>query len=131
MPYKEGTRRRDAQRRYKAKYPDRVVDGHLRRKFGITLEQYDAVLAVQNGACAVCETKDPGRTTRPDKDAEGKRRFFCVDHDHETGRLRGLLCHHCNTGLGHFKDSPALLISAINYLKRGHVSPESKQLFLI
>jgi len=76
-------------------------------KYDLTPADYDAMLAAQGGACACC-----GATAN----ANGKRLF--VDHDHSTGAVRGILCHHCNSGIGHFKDSPALLRGAIAYLKR-------------
>lgn len=60
----------------------------------------------QGGRCAICkEIPEVGR---------GKG--FHVDHDHVTNQIRGLLCHHCNVGLGHFKENPALLQAALSYL---------------
>lgn len=80
---------------------------HLQHKYGLTLEQYDAMLASQNGACKICNSFTPGGTS-------GR---FHVDHDHTTGKIRGLLCHHCNIGLGHFKDDISTLAKAIAYLQ--------------
>ena len=65
----------------------------LRTKYGITTEDYDALFANQAGACAVCQQPSP----------EG--RALHVDHDHESGKVRGLLCAQCNMGLGCFKDN--------------------------
>ena len=79
----------------------------LLRQFGITPEQYDQMLADQDGKCAICSGAEPG--------GHGQ---WHVDHDHETGVVRGLLCHHCNVGLGHFKDNPDLLLMAGIYLTR-------------
>lgn len=70
---------------------------HLMRTFGITIEQYDAMLAEQGGGCAIC-----GR--RPSETIS-----LHVDHDHETGRIRGLLCFRCNNSLGDLDDSQDLL----------------------
>lgn len=78
----------------------------LRRKFGITQEQYEAMRAAQKNRCAICATNRPG----------GKGDWH-VDHDHRTKRVRGLLCQNCNVGLGNFKDSPERLRSAAKYLK--------------
>lgn len=78
---------------------------HRRTKYGITPEQYSAMVATQNGVCAICSG------------APTKRGLF-VDHDHATGRVRALLCHHCNVGLGHFCDSVDRLGNAIDYLVR-------------
>ena len=75
------------------------------RKYGITIEEYEILLAEQNGCCAICLVVTG---------SDGKR--LSVDHNHETGEVRGLLCDNCNTGLGMFKDNPSLLAKAINYL---------------
>lgn len=80
-------------------------DAKLRASFGITLEQYDTLLTLQASCCKICGTDTP----------RGKGTFH-VDHCHETGRIRGLLCHSCNVGLGQFKHSPDLLLQAVNYL---------------
>ena len=77
------------------------------RKYGITLEQYNAMLAAQGGVCALC--KMPGRFGKYDK--------LDVDHCHETGRVRGLLCITCNHALGILGDNVEALEKAIKYLK--------------
>jgi hypothetical protein len=74
----------------------------LKAKFGLTVADYEEMLAGQNGACKIC-----GKTTR-------KR--LAVDHDHETGEVRGLLCHRCNMGLGLFDDNPLLLLRASRHV---------------
>ncbi len=79
---------------------------HYARKFGITVEDYERMLAAQAGRCAICNSTEPGG-----------RGVFHVDHDHATGTVRGLLCTNCNAGLGQFKDDPALLRAAANYLE--------------
>jgi hypothetical protein len=79
---------------------------HLKRKFNISSEEYERLLKAQNGKCAICRADKPG----------GKYENFTVDHDHETGNIRGLLCSACNTGMGHFKDNPDILRKAIDYL---------------
>lgn len=73
------------------------------KEYGITLEQYDSMLAAQNNVCAIC------------KEPPGKQRLH-VDHCHKTGQIRGLLCASCNIGIGYFRDSEALLGLAIQYL---------------
>ena len=80
---------------------------NLRVKFGLTPDQYQILLETQQGHCLICsKTKDDiGRN-------------LSVDHDHKTGRIRGLLCDNCNVGLGHFFDSPSLLKRAADYLER-------------
>ena len=79
---------------------------HLKRKYGMTIEDYDGMLEAQGGGCAIC-----GRAPRPDISLH-------VDHDHETGRIRGLLCFPCNNTLGDFEDDPARLYAAADYLTR-------------
>lgn len=78
-----------------------------KRKYGIDKDTYYELLAKQDGRCAICQSEDAGR----------KDGYFSVEHCHRTGVIRGLTCHHCNVGLGMFKDSPALLRAAINYLE--------------
>lgn len=75
---------------------------HLKRRYGITAEEADAMLAAQGGLCAVCRTAPAAH----------------VDHDHETGRVRQLLCFTCNGGLGQFRDDPAVLRAAARYVER-------------
>lgn len=77
---------------------------HLGKKYGLTQEQYDEMLAAQGGGCWICR-----RPPRPDI-------ALHVDHDHETGRIRGLTCFRCNNALGDFNDDPALLARALDYL---------------
>lgn len=76
----------------------------LRSVYGIEPEWYYAELAK---GCGIC-----GRAWR-----KGLKRFH-VDHDHKTSQVRGVLCYHCNTGLNRFKDSPAILRAAAEYLER-------------
>lgn len=78
------------------------------RAYGITREQYDELLAAQGNRCAICGSDEwPGKNRAPH-----------VDHDHGTGKVRGLLCGKCNTGLGQFDDDPTRLAAAIEYLSR-------------
>lgn len=78
----------------------------LRHKFGITLEQYRVMFDNQQGCCKTCH--------RPQSEF---KRAFAVDHNHKTGKIRGLLCSNCNTTLGKCKDNPEILLNLINYLK--------------
>lgn len=83
------------------------------REYGITSEQYESLLRGQNYGCAICGTKSTG-VKEPGK----KERSFMIDHCHKTGVVRGLLCHHCNLGIGQFRDRSDLLSKAIAYLGR-------------
>lgn len=85
---------------------DRVFDQSLRRLYGITLEQYNQMLAGQEGRCGLCGD-EPATTRR-----------MHVDHDHQTGQIRALLCHHCNLLIGNAKESVDRLRLAIAYLER-------------
>lgn len=74
----------------------------LRRKFGITVEEYDSMFEAQRGLCAICsKTSD---------------RKLAVDHCHTTSKVRGLLCFKCNTAIGKLNDSPKLVAQALEYL---------------
>lgn len=90
-------------------YERRCRSGILQANYGITIIQYDAMLAAQNNVCAICGRNETALW-------KGVVRRLAVDHDHETGEVRGLLCHQCNLGLGHFEDDRKLLQNAINYL---------------
>jgi hypothetical protein len=85
---------------------------YYRNTYGITIEEFDALLASQEGTCAICRRKimDP-RGYHPH-----------VDHDHITGKVRGVLCFSCNIGLGGFKDNAEFLRAAIDYLEH-HAKP--------
>ena len=72
-----------------------------------TVEEYDNLLQEQELGCAICGAQSNKNGTR-----------LCLDHCHTTGKIRGLLCHYCNTSLGKFNDDIELLQSAIEYLKR-------------
>lgn len=81
----------------------------LRKKYGISLYDYNRMLESQKGCCAICGGVAPGRYG-----------VFAVDHDHDTGEIRALLCDHCNVGLGNFHEDKELLTAAIQYLEKHH-----------
>ena len=89
-------------KRYKDARKQYDKDRHIQTKFGLSPEQYDELWEHQGGRCAICakELKDP-----------------VIDHNHETGQVRGLLCRTCNTGIGMLQDSVRLLTDAISYLE--------------
>ncbi len=80
-------------------------NAHLRDTYGITADQYDAMLLAQGGKCAICG-------------AIPEARSFPVDHCHKTGKVRAILCPGCNTGIGGFKGNEETLLTAIAYLRR-------------
>lgn len=81
---------------------------HLKLKYGISQEQFDAMLAEQNGGCALCDSREPG----------GRGQRFHVDHCHVSGKVRQLLCNACNHMLGCARDRPDVLRKAAAYLER-------------
>jgi Recombination endonuclease VII len=102
---------KDCKAKYMREYA-RAKPGYQRRqdymrRYGVTWEQYEQMLADQNGACAICP-----------RTSSGKGQPLDVDHSHVTGRVRGLLCSRCNRGIGTFLDDPALLRNALAYLEK-------------
>jgi hypothetical protein len=81
---------------------DRICSAQRFRKHGVTREQYDHMFNVQGGLCAICRCTP----------------IYGIDHDHTTGKVRGLLCGRCNAALGHFKDDISRLNNAILYLMK-------------
>jgi len=80
-----------------------VTNRRLRRR-GATQDMYNAMYEAQKGCCALCN------------EPEEKFSWLCIDHDHETGKIRGLLCPNCNRGLGLLKDNANLLQKAAEYI---------------
>jgi len=104
MPKRKG-REREYDREWRAANPDRVLKNSRRwqamTRYGMTLDEYEKFLA---RPCMICG--DPAEV---------------VDHGHDTGKVRGALCHHCNRGLGFFLDDEDRLLSAIQYLRDADV----------
>jgi hypothetical protein len=98
--------REECKRLSKLRDGESVRDYRLRKEFGITAGEYDTILELQDGRCAICRSEF----------ADGRGHRLHVDHCHDTGRVRGILCGNCNLGLGKFQDDPVLLGRAINYL---------------
>ena len=102
----------ETQKQYKRSDPtiyDRVEwPAKLKRQYNITVDDYEHMLAMQNGGCAICGACTPGSRTKR----------FHVDHCHSTGRVRGLLCHLCNRMLGLSRDDTSILRAAAAYLER-------------
>lgn len=99
---------REYEKSYAEKYPEKIQAKEIRRtlaKYGLSPQQYDAVLLNQGGVCAICGL------------LRGIKRL-AVDHDHKTNKVRGLLCQFCNTALGKFLDDVEILKKAILYLEK-------------
>lgn len=99
--------------KYKRQNPEKVRRSQsissrkrtLRTKYGLTTEQYEAMVFSRGGLCDICQRKP--------------QRKLGIDHDHKTGIVRGLLCHNCNVALGLMRDDPGALLAAIRYLSPG------------
>jgi hypothetical protein len=87
---------------------------HLRRKYGITPEEYEEMVRQQNNLCAICGKPEERIDIRVNKVV-----LLSVDHSHKTGKVRGLLCHSCNYAVGMFKDNEEALLKAADYIRRG------------
>jgi len=103
-------KRREYDRKYRRGNPAAVRavqrKAYLKRNFGITPERYTELEQSQNSKCAICHGVQPS----------GRR--LAVDHCHDTGKVRGLLCNPCNTAIGLLGDDPERLRAAVSYLER-------------
>ena len=79
----------------------------LKYYYNLTIEEWNAIFEKQNRCCAICGSPYSGR----------KNGQWCTDHDHATGKVRGILCTGCNSALGHCKDDPSILRAAAKYLE--------------
>lgn len=102
---------------------DKTFDARLRREYGITLADYDVMVKAQDGLCAICGKPPTITLGRESPRREGRRQGrprrpqLVVDHDHETGKIRGLLCVHCNRGIGFLGDDLTTVKAAASYLE--------------
>lgn len=95
-------------REYGKKNPSRAAERKMLSKYGVGLEWYGKTLKEQGGCCAICRGSEPG---------QGRSRFY-VDHDHQTGQVRGLLCNLCNSMIGYAREQEVILRSGIDYLAK-------------
>jgi hypothetical protein len=94
------------------RFPKEKRSAYNRRyNYDLAPEEFEALLAGQGGVCAICKTDE----------WRGKHNKPHVDHDHATGRVRGILCGQCNNGLGNYRDNPDVLRAAADYLERAAV----------
>lgn len=112
--YNEAEARRIARRKWEQNNPEKWEKQkrnlRFKRRYGITLDTYNTMLEEQKGVCKICGNPPTGIHS------SGAPHRLHVDHDHKTGKVRALLCQHCNRGLGYFKDNSDLLIKASEYL---------------
>ena len=102
---------------HRDQYPRNWKDWDLQRNFGIGLHEYGKMLVSQNGKCAICKQEETEKRN-------GNIKSLAVDHNHSTGKVRGLLCSSCNTALGKFKEDVEILKNAISYLQ-SHLETDS------
>lgn len=96
---------RESQRAWEQANPHFAKEGHLKRKYGLTLAAFDALFNAQGRVCRCCGSSDP------------KYKYgWCVDHDHVTGEIRGIVCHDCNVGIGRLGDTLEGVQRAVIYL---------------
>lgn len=81
---------------------------NMKKLYGLSIPDYNAILISQGGKCAICKSTNPN----------GRGSNFHVDHDHSTGKIRALLCVNCNTAIGLFHENTVLMEKAIEYLKK-------------
>ena len=108
--YYENTKEHNIRtRKWKKDNPERLrLAGrrrHYKIKYGLSEQQVHDMKAKQNYQCAICGALELNKV-------------LCIDHDHATGKIREMLCNSCNAGIGHLKDSPSILWSAIQYLEK-------------
>ena len=103
--HKDPTSHRASSKAWREKNPEHHADIHARWRYGVERGTYAKMFEAQDGKCAICGTTDTGKMSR-----------FHIDHCHDTGIVRGLLCGPCNTGIGQLKHDPEILRAAIKYL---------------
>jgi len=99
----------EAAKQWRANNRSKCRAAELKHHYGLSVADYDALLAQQGGACVIC--------SKPHNPTARLGRLF-VDHCHRTGKVRGLLCSKCNLAIGHLDDDPSLLERAVAYLRR-------------
>ncbi len=104
--YKEKARRDGLQGYCKSCRDVQIRRNNLRRKYGITTDDYDEMYRAQRGCCWICGTHQ-----------SALKRRLNVDHDHDSGDVRALLCGHCNRGIGLLSDDPKTVQRAADYLR--------------
>lgn len=85
--------------------PEQTRSYNLKKKYGLSVEEYNQMFLTQEGKCKICSTHQ----------SELKKRLY-VDHCHATGKVRGLLCHNCNLAIGYFQDNSQLMLKGANYV---------------
>ena len=98
--------------RWNSRSPKKRLEQHLKYKYSLTVNQLNAALNSQKGGCAICEEVLPDLLVY-----NNRKRGYAIDHNHETGEFRGILCLNCNSMLGMARDNPSILEKASVYLQ--------------
>ena len=93
--------------RYRMKNPEKLKEERLKRNHGLTMEEYNQLIQLQNNRCVICT-----------EEFNTKDRRACVDHNHKTGKIREILCNQCNSALGFLKENIATMQSMIEYVQK-------------
>lgn len=116
--YEKTKRKRDPEKHkayhkaYRDNNKDKRKNGMLLWRFNITLEEYQVLFEAQGGVCKICNNPETAK-----KNKSEELRMLAVDHDHDTGKVRGLLCSRCNTQLGHYEKTKSRAQEFENYLQ--------------
>lgn len=101
---------RERMRELRAENYREFQDRSIKHRYGVSLEYCERIFEAQDGRCAICDQPIPRLDSAKD------RKFVCIDHDHKSNKVRGILCSKCNSGLGFFGDDQVLLPKIIDYL---------------
>ena len=108
---RNSSQERESQKRYRDNNKDKRKNGMLLWRFNITLEEYQVLFEAQGGVCKICNNPETAK-----KNKSEELRMLVVDHDHNTGKVRGLLCARCNVQLGHYEKTKPRTQEFENYL---------------
>jgi|694.fasta_scaffold41796_19 hypothetical protein len=109
---RNSSQERESQKRYRDNNKDKRKNGMLLWRFNITLEEYQVLFETQGGVCKICNNPETAK-----KNKSEELRMLAVDHDHNTGKVRGLLCARCNVQLGHYEKTKPRAQEFENYLE--------------
>ena len=104
---------RQYQRDYYKNHPEKHKRRHLKREYNLSIEEFNKLLIIQSNVCAICQQPETHKEYH-----SGKIKSLAVDHNHETGKIRGLLCSNCNVAVGLLKDSTLHAQALVDYLKK-------------
>ena len=109
--------------RWASRSPKKRLEQHLKYKYSVTISELEDTLKEQNNNCAICKSELPDLLVYKDR-----RRGYAIDHNHNTGEFRGVLCLECNTLLGMAKENKNILLAAIDYLElKGNYAAVAKK----